>query len=327
MFKRAIVCAAVAAVAGLAAIEPAAAQTYPSRPITLIAPFAAGGPSDTIARIVGERMRATLGQPVLVENVVGAGGTIGVGRAAHANPDGYTAIVGNWGSFVVTGAVYSLPFDLVKDFEPVALLPSEPLMVASRAGIPANDLKELIAWLKANPDKATAGASGVGGPSHIAGVFFEQMTGTRFQIVPYRGAGPAAQDLIAGQLDLMMVGPSMALPAARTGKVRMYAVAAPTRSAMAPDVPSVDEAGLPGFYLSVWHGLWVPKGTPKVIVAKLNAAVADAMTDPAALDRIAKLGMEVPPRDKLTPEALGTLHKAEIEKWWPVIKSAGIKAE
>ena len=236
-------------------------------------------------------------------------------------------MVGNWGSFVVTGAMYSLQFDHLKDFEPISMLPTEPFMINSRASFPAKDLKELIAWLKANPDKATAGTSGIGGPSHIAGIVFQQMSGTRFQLVPYRGAGPAAQDLLAGQLDLMMSGPSMALPAARAGRVRIYAVAAAARTAVASEIPSVDEAGLPGFHLSVWHGLWVPKGTPREIVAKLNAAVGDALADPVARERFANLGMDIPPREHQTPEALGIFHKAEIEKWWPIIKAAGIKAE
>ena len=303
------------------------AQTYPSRPITFIVPFAAGGPTDTIARVLSDRLRGSLGQTIIIENVVGAGGTIGTGRVARASPDGYTAVVGNWGTFVVTGAMYSLQFDLQKDFEPVSLLPSEPLMITSKADFPAKDLKELIAWLKANPGKATAGASGIGGPSHLAGILFQQMTGTRFQIVPYRGAGPATQDLLAGQLDLMVVGSSMTLPAARTGRVRIYAVAAPVRSAVAPDIPSVDEAGLPGFYLSVWHGLWVPKGTPKEVVAKLNAAVGDALADPIVRERFANLGIDIPPREQQTPDALGALHKSEIDKWWPIIKASGIKAE
>ena len=308
-------------------IANAEAETYPSKPITFMVPFAAGGPTDTIARILSDRLRGSLGQTVIIENVTGAGGTIGTGRAARASPDGYTAVVGNWGSFVVTGAMYSLQFDHLKDFEPVSLLPTEPFMINSRASFPAKDLKELIAWLKANPDKATAGTSGIGGPSHIAGIVFQQMSGTRFQLVPYRGAGPAAQDLLAGQLDLMMSGPSMALPAARAGRGRIYAVAAPARTAVAPEIPSVDEVGLPGFHLSVWHGLWVPKGTPREIVAKLNAAVGDALADPVARERFANLGMDIPPREHQTLEALGIFHKAEIEKWWPIIKAAGIKAE
>jgi tripartite-type tricarboxylate transporter receptor subunit TctC len=282
---------------------------------------------DTIARVLSDRLRGSLGQTVIIENIAGAGGTIGTGRVARARPDGYTAVVGNWGTFVVTGAMYSLQFDLLKDFEPVSLLPSEPLMITSKADFPAKDLKELIAWLKANPDKATAGASGIGGPSHLAGILFQQMTGTRFQIVPYRGAGPAAQDLLAGQLDLMIVGSSMTLPAARAGRVQIYAVAAPMRSAVAPDIPSVDETGLRGFYLSVWHGLWVPKGTSKEVVAKLNAAVGDALADPVVRERFANLGMDVPPREQQTPDALAALHKSEIDKWWPIIKAAGIKAE
>jgi tripartite-type tricarboxylate transporter receptor subunit TctC len=310
-----------------ASILSARAETYPSRPITIVVPFAAGGPADTIARVLAERMRPSLGQPVIIENVVGAGGSIGVGRVARANPDGYTVALGNWGSFVVIGAMYPLQFDLLKDFEPISLLPAEPFMIVSKPAIPAKDLKEFIAWLKSNPDKASAATSGIGGPSHIAGVFFQQLTGTRFQLVPYRGAGPAMQDLVAGQLDMMLVGPSMALPQGRAGKVKIYAVAAKERSALAPDVPTADEEGLPGFYLSVWHGLWAPKGTPKEVIDKLAAASGEAMADPGARDAFAKLGLEIPPREQQSPPVLGALHKAEIEKWWPVIKAAGIKVQ
>ena len=310
-----------------AAIASAQAQTYPSKPITIIVPFAAGGQSDALARAILDRMRVTLGQPVIIENIAGAGGTIGVARAARASPDGYTAVIGNWGSFVVSAAVYSLSYDVLRDFEPVALLATEPTVIVARKTFPANDLRELIAWLKNNPDKASVGASGVGGPSHIFGVFFQKETGTRFQIVPYRGAGPAIQDLLAGQIDIMITGPTILLNLVRAGNIKAYAVTAKTRMAAAPDIPTVNEAGLPGFYLQVWHGVWVPKGTPKDVVGSLNTAIVDALADSAVRSRFADFAQDIFPREQQTPEALSAFHKAEIEKWWPVIREAGIKAQ
>ena len=310
-----------------AAIASAQAQTYPSKPITIIVPFAAGGQSDALARVISDRMRVTLGQPVIIENIAGAGGTIGVARAARASPDGYTAVIGNWGSFVVSAAVYSLSYDVLRDFEPVALLATEPTVIVARKTLPANDLRELIAWLKNNPDKASVGASGVGGPSHIFGVFFQKETGTRFQIVPYRGAGPAIQDLVAGQIDIMITGPTILLNLVRAANIKAYAVTAKTRMAAAPDIPTVNEAGLPGFYLQVWHGVWVPKGTPKDVVGSLNTAIVDALADSAVRSRFADFAQDIFPREQQTPEALSAFHKAEIEKWWPVIREAGIKAQ
>jgi len=310
-----------------AAIASAQAQTYPSKPITIIVPFAAGGQSDALARAISDRMRVTLGQPIIIENIAGAGGTIGVARAARASPDGYTAVIGNWGSFVVSAAVYSLSYDVLRDFEPVALLATEPTVIVARKTLPANDLRELIAWLKNNPDKASVGASGVGGPSHIFGVFFQKETGTRFQIVPYRGAGPAIQDLVAGQIDIMITGPTILLNLVRAGNIKAYAVTAKTRMAAAPDIPTVNEAGLPGFYLQVWHGVWVPKGTPKDVVGSLNTAIVDALADSNVRSRFADFAQDIFPREQQRPEALAVLHKAEIEKWWPVIREAGIKAQ
>jgi tripartite-type tricarboxylate transporter receptor subunit TctC len=305
----------------------ARAQTYPTRPITIIVPFLPGGVSDVMARLVAEPMRAFLGQPVIVENVAGAGGTIGAGRAVRAAADGYTLSIGTTSSHVLTGALYSLRWDLVKDLDPVAPLVSEPLMIVGRKGIPAQTLTELIAWLKANPDKASQGTAGVGGLGHVTGVAFQRETNTRFQFVPYRGGGPALQDLLAGQIDLEMEPSSNFLQQLRSGNVKGYAVAAKTRLETAPDVPTADEAGLPGFYRSIWIGLWLPRGTPRDIAVRLNAAVQLALSDLRLRTRVAELGQEIFPPDKQTPEALAALQAAEIEKWWSVIKAANIKGE
>jgi tripartite-type tricarboxylate transporter receptor subunit TctC len=293
----------------------------------VVAPFLAGAPVDMVGRIMAERMRASLGQAIIIENVSGAGGSLGAGRAARAAADGYTISLGNFSSHVLVGAIYALQYDLLKDFEPVALLASNPQLVISKNAIPANDLKGLVAWLKANPDKASAGIAGTGSVSHVAGVFFQKETGTRFQFVPYRGGDLAQQDLIGGQIDLLFDQAVNALTNVRAGKIRAYAITAKTRLDSAPDIPTVDEAGLPGFYMSIWNALWVPKGTPKEVIAKLNAAAMDSMADPAVRSRLGDLGLDIPPRDQQTPEALGGFHKAEIEKWWPIIKAANIRAE
>jgi tripartite-type tricarboxylate transporter receptor subunit TctC len=305
----------------------ARAQTYPARPITMIVPFAAGGGTDTVARILAERMRGSLGQPIVIENVAGAAGSIGVGRAVRAPADGYTLSVGTVTTHVMIGALYTLSFDLVKDFEPVAHHASEPLLIVGKKDFPATDLKQLIAWLKANPGKASAGIAGVGANGHIAGISFQKETGTRFQFVPYRGNGPAMQDLVAGQIDLMIEPSSNFLSHVRAGALKAYAVASRTRVAAAPAIPTVDEAGLPGFYASFWQGFWTPKGTPKSVIAKLNSAVVESLADASVRARLAELGVESPPPEQQTPEALAALQKAEIEKWWPIVKAANIKGE
>jgi tripartite-type tricarboxylate transporter receptor subunit TctC len=318
---------AVALAATLGSIAGASAQPFPSRPITIIVPFAAGGPSDSLARVLGDRMRASLGQNFLIENITGAGGSIAVGRAVRAAPDGYTISFGHLGTHVFNGAIYPLPFDLLKDFEPVALLPSNPMVVVSKTALPAKDLKELVAWLKANEGKATAGTAGAGSGSHIAGVYFQRVAGLKMQFVPYRGTAPALNDLVAGQIDLIVDQASNSMQQIRAGKIRAYAVTAKVRLPAAPDIPSVDEAGLPGFHMTLWNGLWVPKATPKDAIAKLNAAVGEAMADASVKQRLNDLGLEIPPRDQQTPEALAAWHKAEIEKWWPIVKAADVKVK
>jgi tripartite-type tricarboxylate transporter receptor subunit TctC len=316
---------AAALLAGL--VGSAQAQPYPSRPVTFVVPFAAGGPTDTLARILTERMRVPLGQTVIIENATGAAGSIGVGRVARAAPDGYTVSIGHWSTHVVNGAIYALPYDLLADFDPVALLPANPQLIVTKTSVPAKDLKELIDWLKQNQEKISAGTAGAGSASHISGAYLQSMTGTRFPFIPYRGTGPAVQDLIAGQLDIMVDQSSNSLPHVRNGKLKAYAVTAKSRLPSAPDIPSVDEAGMPGFYISVWHGLWVPKGTPKEAIEKLTAAVQETLADPAIRARLTELGQDIPPREQQTPEGLAAHHKAEIEKWWPIIKAANIKGE
>jgi tripartite-type tricarboxylate transporter receptor subunit TctC len=308
-------------------IAAAPAQVYPSRPITMVVPFAAGGPVDTVARILSEPMRATLGQSIIVENVTGAAGSIGVGRVARAAPDGYTLSIGHWSTHVVNGAIYPLPYDLLRDLEPIVLLPSNPMIVVSKNAVPAKNLNEFVGWIKANEGKVSAGTAGAGSATHVAGVYFQNVTGTRFQFVPYRGTGPALQDLVAGQIDFIVDQASNSLQHVRDGKIRAYAVTASARLPSAPDIPTVAEAGLPSLDISVWYGLWAPKGTPKEIIAKLNAAAVQALSEPTVQQRFAELGLDIPPRDRLTPEALAAYQKAEIEKWWPVIKGANIKTE
>jgi tripartite-type tricarboxylate transporter receptor subunit TctC len=308
-------------------VSPAWAQPYPSRPVTIVVPLAAGGPLDTLARILAEPMRAVLGQPVIVENVTGAAGTVGAGRVARAAADGYTIAMGFLGTHVLNGAIYSLPYDVVKDFDPIALISSNPHVIVVNAGLPAKNLREFIAWLKLNADKASAGTAGAGTSTHLGGLLFQQSAGVRFQLIPYRGAAPALQDVMAGQIDLMVDVASNSLPYLQGGKIKAYAVTAPARLASAPNIPTVDEAGLPGFHMTTWYGFFGPKGMPRDVLARLNAATVSALADGAVGRRLADLGLEIPSRDRQTPEALAAFQRAEIEKWWPIIKAANIKPE
>jgi tripartite-type tricarboxylate transporter receptor subunit TctC len=318
---------AVAVAAMVAGIGSAPAQVYPSRAITMIAPFPAGGPSDALARILSEPIRAALGQPVVIENVAGAGGNIGVGRLVRAAPDGYTIGIGQWGTHVVNAITYSLPYDVLRDFEPIALLAVTPQLIIARKNFPANSVKELVDWLKANPDKATAATVGAAGGAQVTAIYFQQATGTRFGFVPYRGGAPAMQDLVAGQVDIMFDQAANALGQVRGGGIKALAVLAKERWQALPDVPSIDEAGVPSLYVSYWHGLWAPKGTPRDIVGTLNGAVVNALADPTVRQRFADIGQEAWPRDRQTPEALAAHHKAETEKWWPIIRASNLRAE
>jgi len=309
------------------AARVAQAQQFPLRPITMVVPYPAGGPADTIARVVGEGMRASLAQPIVVENVSGAGGTLGVARVARAAPDGYTLSIGQLNSHVFNGAVYNAPYDLLRDLAPVALLTSNPIMFVGKKDLPVSNLKDLIGWLKAHPDKASFATPGVGSPSHVWGAHFRNETGTLFQFVPYRGGAPALQAILAGQIDLTCLQASDLLPHVRAGNLKAFAILAGAHWGLAPDIPTVDEAGVPGLHMSFWHGLWVPANTTREIVAKLDAAVIEALGNPLVRRRLADIGQEIFPPQQQTPEALAALQKAEIEKWWPVIKAAHIKAE
>ena len=322
-----ITCFAALSAILLGHVASAQAQVYPSRPLTIIVPFPAGGPTDTLARIMGDRMKDALGQPLVVENVTGAGATIGVGRAVQAAPDGYTLILGNWTSHVGAGALYPVNWNILADLEPVAPLSISSLMIVGKTALPADNAKDLIAWLKANPNKASAASVGAGSGAHICGLYFQEKTGTSFQFVPYRGGAPAMQDLVAGQIDLMCAEASQTLPHIRGGKMKAFAVMSKSRWPPLPEVPTMEEVGVSGMEISFWHGLWAPKNTPKDVIGKLNDAVVTAFADPAVRKRLSDLGQEIPARERLSPEALAAHHKAEVEKWWPIIKAANIKVQ
>jgi tripartite-type tricarboxylate transporter receptor subunit TctC len=308
----------------LASIAGAQAQSYPSRPITLVVPFPPGGSTDTAARIMAERMRAPLGQPIVIENVGGAGGSIGVGRVARAAPDGYTFDIGQWDTHVGS-IIYKLDYDLEKDFEPIALISNNPQLMVAKNDLPASNLAELVTWMKANPGKINFVNQNAA--ANVTGVLFENLTKQKVQFIPYRGAGPAMTDLVSGTVDLLVVQGAIALPQIRAGKIKAIANLSPQRSASMPDIPTADETGVPGLYMSGWFGFFAPKGTPKEVIARLNAATVEALADPAIQKRFTELGLDVAPRQQQTPEGLAAFQKTEIEKWWPIIKTAGIGAQ
>jgi tripartite-type tricarboxylate transporter receptor subunit TctC len=318
---------AAACVAASLCIGVANAETYPTHPITMIVPLGPGGSTDVIARIVAQGMRDALGQPIIVENTTGAGGTIGLGRLARSTPDGYTIGIGQWGTNVANGAIYPLQYDLLTDFEPIGLIASQPFLIDAKKAVPADDLKGLIAWLKANADKVSEGNSGVGTPSHVAGILFQNAIGVHFQMIPYRGAGQSMQGLVAGETDVMLDTPAVSMAQVRAGTIKTYAVTAKKRLTIAPQIPTTDEAGLPGFYFSFWHALWAPKGTPKQIIATLEGALQKSLVDPVIRQRLMDIAQEIYPPDQQTPEALAAFNREEIDKWWPIIKAANIKAE
>jgi tripartite-type tricarboxylate transporter receptor subunit TctC len=324
---RKLLAVVIAALMGLTWSGMAAAQDYPTRPITMIVPFPAGGATDTLARLLGERLKAILGQPVIIENVGGAAGSIGVGRAVRSPADGYTLSIGTSTTHVLTGGLYKLSFNLLSDLDPVILVGSEPLLIVGKKSLPADDLKGLIGWLKANPDKASVGIAGVGAVGHLTGIAFQKATGTQFQFVPYRGNGPAMQDLLAEQIDFMIEPASNFRALLAAGSVKPFAITGKARLPSSPNIPTADEGGLPGFFASLWYGLWVPKGTAKVITAKLNATMTQILFDPQARQRFDDLGIQISPLDQQSPEALRAFQKAEADRWWPIIKASNIKAE
>lgn len=305
----------------------AAAQTYPSRTITLIAPFPAGGPADAVARLVAEPMQADLGQTIVIENVAGAGGNAGVGRLARSAPDGYSIGIGQWSTHVVNPVTYKINYDIIADFAPIAMLTDVPQIIIARKDFPARDLKELVAWLRANPDKANAASVGAAGGAQVSAVYFQQRTDTKFRFVTYKGGAPAMQDLISGQVDIMFDQGANATEQVRSGAIRAYATMSKTRWFALPDLPTIDEAGLPGLHVTYWHAMWAPKGTPEPIIARLNEAVRKALADPTTRKRLETIGHEIAPPHKQTPQGLLAHHTAEIERWWPIVRSTGLKAE
>jgi tripartite-type tricarboxylate transporter receptor subunit TctC len=319
--RKILVALALTIAAGMAGAQ---AQTWPSRSLTLVVPFPPGGSTDAAARIMAERMRAALGQPIVIENVGGAGGSIGVGRVARSAPDGYTFDIGQWDTHVGS-IIYKLDYDLEKDFEPIGLISNNPQLMVARNNLPAGNLAELVAWMKTNPGKINFVNQNAA--ANVSGVLFENLTGQKVQFIPYRGAGPAMTDLVSGTMDLLVVQGAVALPQIRGGKIKALANMSPQRSASMPDIPTADETGVPGLYMSGWFGFFAPKGTPKDIIARLNAAMVEALADPNVQKRFSEFGLDIAPREQQTPEGLAAFQKVEIDKWWPIIKASGIGAQ
>jgi tripartite-type tricarboxylate transporter receptor subunit TctC len=311
----------------LAATIARGAEVFPTRPITLVVPYPPGGVTDTLARLLADRMKAAVGQNIVIENVGGAGGSIGIGRVSRATPDGYTIAIGSSETHVLNAVSLALPYDVVTDFAPVVQLPAYPFLIVSPNTVPATTLKDFVAWIKANPAKVTQGTVGYGTIQHMCGIVLQTALGVSWQLVPYRGGAPAMQDLLSGQFNLMCTASGSFLPLVRAKQIRAYAITMEKRAASAPDIPTADEAGLPGLHLLTWNALWAPKGTPKPVVARLNAAAVQAMADAKFKQRMIELALEMPPSDQLTPEALAALQKAEIAKWWPLMKAAGINKQ
>jgi tripartite-type tricarboxylate transporter receptor subunit TctC len=308
----------------LVGIVTASAQSFPSRQITLVVPFPPGGSTDVAARIMAEKMRPILGQPVIVENVGGAGGSIAVGRVARSAPDGYTIDIGQWDTHVGS-IIYNLNYDLQTDFEPIGLISINPQLLVGKKALPANRLNELVAWMKANPGEAKFVNQNAA--ANISGLLLQQLTSTKLTFIPYRGAGPAMTDLVSGQVDLLVAQGAVTLPQVRGGTIKAIANLSPQRSASMPDIPTSDETGVPGLYMSGWFGFFAPKGTPKDVIATLNSAMSKVLADPAVKARFGELGLDVASAEQQKPEGLAAFQKAEIEKWWPIIKAAGIKPE
>jgi tripartite-type tricarboxylate transporter receptor subunit TctC len=326
MLRRTVL-ASLAASAGSAVVGRARAQAYPSRPITMIVPFAAGGPTDLMARIFGERMGKELGQQFIIDNTTGAAGSIAVGKAVRAASDGYTIQIGHVGTNVANGTLYkNLTYNLLTDLVPIARLPQNPSLVVSSSQVEARDLKELVAWLKANPEKIPGGTAGVGSASHLAALAFFAATGASYQLIPYRGTGPAMQDLVANQIQVMVDQSSNSLPQVRAGKIKAYAVTAKARSAAAPDIPTAAEAGFP-MEISIWHGLWAPKGTPADVIARLNAAAVATVQDRDIRGRLEDLGQDLPTPAEMAPAAFAAFHKEEYARWEKILVAANVKIE
>ena len=318
---------AIALFALIAAAAPAAAEIFPSRPVTMMVGFPPGGPTDTLARIIADAMQGSLGQPVVVETLSGASGTIATGRVVHARPDGYTLGIGNWSSHVASPAIYPLDYNIMRDLQPISLLSASPLWIIGKEALPPNTMAELIAWMKTRSEPTSFGTVGTGSAAHLCGLYFAQKTGLRLQYVPYRGGGPAMQDLIGGQIDLSCLEASSGLAYVQAGKFKAYAVMSEQRWPKSPDTPTLSEFGIVGATINFWHALWTTRGTPKESVDRLDAAVMSALANPAVRQRLETFGQVIFPRDQQNPAALATYHKAEIDKWWPIIKAAGIKAE